>query len=80
MDMSILFWSRSDTVSCTNLMAFGMDRSMRMCLRHVSITTEHSAQLSRRTVSMPFVSSLSNFSGFDQYSPAYRFLFIRRYG
>ena len=39
-----------------------------------------SGQLSRRTVSMPFVSILSHTSGLLQYRPAYRFLFMSRYG
>ena len=50
------FMSRSLMVRLTYSTAPGTSRSMRILRRHVSITCLTSRQLSRLTVSMPFVS------------------------
>ena len=50
----------------------------RLCI-HVSTVNSTPAPGKQRT-SIPFVSILSYFSGFVQYSPAYRFLLMSKYG
>ena len=79
-DKSIWFCSSADSVFFTYSTASSGERSISIFFRHVSTRMRTSRQLSRRTVSMPFASSLSQWSGFVQNSPAYRFLFISRYG
>ena len=53
---------------------------MRIALMLLSMSSRTSRQLSRRTVSMPLQSILSNFSVPVHSKPTYLFLFIRRYG
>mmetsp|Transcript_30359 Transcript_30359/g.99138 ORF Transcript_30359/g.99138 Transcript_30359/m.99138 type:complete len:258 (-) Transcript_30359:1808-2581(-) len=78
--MSSLFCSRSLMTPLVYSTAPSTSLSSRIFFRHVPTTRRTSRQLSRRTVSMPLASSLSWRSGRVQYSPAYRFLFISRYG
>jgi hypothetical protein len=74
------FIRRSEIVALANAAAAAASRSMSSLSRHVEMTLRTSAQLSRRTVSMPLVSILSHLSGVVHRRPAYRFLEMSRYG